>query len=67
MGFRASGGMQHRVWILSNVEKIRFYVQYLRALPTLGLLLPGRGVAQWETTAWHEAIHGEPLCAKSAL
>ena len=59
--------MQHRVWILSNVEKIRFYVQYLRALPTLGLLLPGRGVAQWETTAWQEAIHGEPLCAKSAL
>lgn len=51
----------------SNMEEIRFYLQYLRALPTLGLTLPGRGVAQWETTAWQEAIHGEPLCAKGAL
>ena len=51
----------------SNMEEIRFYLQYLRALPTLELRLPGRGVTQWETTAWQQAIHDEALCAKSAL
>jgi hypothetical protein len=51
----------------SNMEEIRFYLQYLRALPTLRLTIPGKGTAEWETSKWQATVHAEPLCAASGL
>jgi hypothetical protein len=51
----------------ANMEPISFYLQYLRALPTLRLTVPGKGSAEWETAPWQQAIHAEPLCAASGL
>ncbi len=50
-----------------NMEDFRFYLQYLRSLPTLRLTIPGRGASQWETTAWLQALHAEPICGASGL
>ncbi len=50
-----------------NLEQVMFYLQYLRALPTLRLTPPGRAAAEWETTAWQDAVKAEPLCAASGL
>lgn len=50
-----------------NMEEIMFYLQYLRALPELGLTLPGRGAARWETVGLQQAIHAEPICGASGL
>jgi hypothetical protein len=50
-----------------NMEPINFYLQYLRALPTLRLTVPGKGTAEWETAGWQQAVHAEPLCSASGL
>ena len=47
----------------ANMEPPAYFLQYLRALPTLRLTVPEAGAAEWETTAWQQAIHAEPLCA----
>jgi len=51
----------------ANMEEVMFYLQYLRALPTLRLTLPGKATAEWETTGWQAAVKAEPLCAASGL
>jgi hypothetical protein len=54
-----------------NLEEVAFYLQYLRALPTLRLTFPGKAgklaTAEWETTKWQAAVKAEPLCAASGL
>jgi len=49
-----------------NLEDITFYLQYLRALPTLRLTSPDKA-AQFNTTPLLEAIRREPLCDASGL
>lgn len=49
----------------SNLEEVTFYLQYMRSLPVLRLTVPGKGRAEWETSQWQAAIHGESLCAAS--
>ena len=57
----------------SNMEEVMFYLQYLKALPTLRLTLPsasGSGkpvVAEFETASWQAKVRAEPLCWASAL
>jgi hypothetical protein len=57
----------------SNMEEIMFYLQYLRALPTLRLTLPTVGglrrpaVVEFETAAWQAKVKAEPLCWASGL
>ena len=51
----------------SNLEPIAFYMQYLKALPTLRLTVPGRGVVEFETLAWQAVVRAEPLCRMSGL
>ncbi len=51
----------------SNLEQVMFYLQYLRALPTLRLTVPGKGVVEFETAKWQEAVRAEPLCRSSGL
>ena len=51
----------------SNLEPVAFYMQYLKALPTLRLTVPGRGVVEFETTAWQAVVRAEPLCRMSGL
>jgi hypothetical protein len=48
-----------------NMEDVTYYLQFLRALPTLRMTLPGHGAAEWETTKWQQALHEEPMCAAS--
>ena len=48
------------------MEEVTFYLQYLKALPTLRLTT-GTYAAQFETTPWVKAVHDEPLCAASGL
>ena len=51
----------------SNLEPIAFYMQYLKALPTLRVTVPGRGAVEFETMAWQAAVRAEPLCRVSGL
>ena len=51
----------------SNLEPIAYYMQYLKALPTLRLTVPGRGVVEFETLRWQAAVRAEPLCYLSSL
>ncbi len=51
----------------SNLEQVMFYLQYLRALPTLRLTFPGKGTVEFETSKWQEAVRAEPLCKASSL
>lgn len=54
-----------------NLEETAYYLQYLRALPTLRLTLAARdakpSTAEWETAKWQAAVKAEPLCAASGL
>ena len=50
-----------------NMEQIAFYLQVLRALPTLRLTLPDSSWIEFETTAWQQAVRAEPLCHASGL
>jgi hypothetical protein len=50
-----------------NLEQVMFYLQYLRALPTLRLTLPGKATAEWDTAKWQAAVKAEPLCGASGL
>lgn len=54
-----------------NMEEVMFYLQYLKALPTLRLTLPGRAgkpvVVEFETTQWQARVKAEPMCWASAL
>ena len=54
-----------------NMEEVMFYLQYLKALPTLRLTLPnGTGkpvVVEFETTRWQAKVKAEPMCWASAL
>lgn len=50
----------------SNMEEVTFYLQYLKALPTLRLTT-GTYAAQFDTAPWVAAVHAEPACAASAL
>jgi hypothetical protein len=49
-----------------NMEEITFYLQYLKALPTLRLT-NGSQAAQFDTAPWLAAVHAEPLCAASGV
>jgi hypothetical protein len=49
-----------------NLEDISYYLQYLRALPTLRVTAQGRS-ASFLTTPLLSALHSEPLCAASGL
>ncbi len=49
----------------SNMEEAMFYLQYLKALPTLRLTVPGHGSVEFETTRWQAAVKAEPLCYAS--
>lgn len=57
----------------SNMEDVVFYMQYLKALPTLRLTLPPRDgkkvpvIAEFETSQWQQVVRKEPLCHASAL
>ena len=56
----------------ANMEQITFYLQYLRALPTLRLTFPKADagpplVLEFETTRWLARIRAEPLCAASGI
>jgi hypothetical protein len=57
----------------ANMEEVMFYMQYLKALPTLRLTLPsasGSGspvVVEFETVAWQVKVKAEALCWASAL
>ena len=50
-----------------NMEPISFYLQDLKALPTLRLTAPARGTLEFETTKWLQAVKAEPLCAAAGL
>ena len=49
-----------------NLEEINFYLQYLRALPTLRLTLADKA-AQFNISPLFEAIRKEPLCRASGI
>ena len=49
-----------------NMEEVAFYLQYLKALPTLRLTR-GTAAAQFETTPLLAAMHNEPLCWASGV
>jgi hypothetical protein len=51
----------------ANMEQISFYMQYLKALPTLRLTVPGKGTAEWETSQWQRLFHVEPTCSNSGF
>jgi hypothetical protein len=51
----------------ANMEPITFYLQYLRALPTLRLTTPDNRTLEFETTNWQQALRAEPLCHASSL
>ncbi len=51
----------------TNMEPITFYLQYLKALPTLRLTTLNKPTLEFETTQWQAAIRTEPLCHASAL
>jgi hypothetical protein len=51
----------------SNMEPIAFYLQYLKALPTLRLTTPDHNIAEFETMAWQQALRSEPICHASGL
>jgi hypothetical protein len=50
-----------------NMEQIMFYLQVLRALPTLRLIDKSGAAVEFETTSLQQAIHAEPLCHASGL
>ena len=49
-----------------NMEEASYYLQYLRALPTLRLT-HGGDVAQFNTGVWLEAVRKDALCRASGL
>ena len=51
----------------ANMEPITFYLQYLKALPTLRLTTPDKRTLEFETTAWQQALKADPLCHASTL
>ena len=51
----------------ANMEPIAFYVQYLRALPTLRLSAAGHPTLEFETLKWQAAVKAESLCWASSL
>lgn len=56
----------------ANMEDVTLYLQYLRALPTLRLTLPGGSgqkpiVVEFETADWQKRVKAEPMCAASGL
>jgi hypothetical protein len=57
----------------ANMEEIAYYMQYLKALPTLRLTFPATGAGQppltleFETAKWQQKLKAEPLCGASAL
>jgi len=61
-----------RQWASSgNMEEVVFYLQYLKALPTLRLSLPDKAgkpvVVEFDTTSWQAKVKADPLCWASAL
>jgi len=54
-----------------NMEEVVFYLQYLKALPTLRLSLPDKAgkpvVVEFDTTSWQAKVKADPLCWASAL
>jgi hypothetical protein len=53
----------------ANMEEVRFYLQFLKALPTLRLTVPGPGtsVVEFETTKWQGMVKQDPLCSAAGL
>ncbi len=52
----------------ANMEQIMFYLQVLRALPTLRLIgKDGATGVEFDTTTLQQAIRAEPLCHASGL
>jgi len=54
-----------------NMEEVMFYMQYLKALPTLRLTFPDQAgkpvVVEFETTRWQAQVKAEPMCWAGAL
>jgi hypothetical protein len=56
-----------------NMEEIMFYLQYLKALPTLRLTMPANGVGtppvvvEFDTAKWQQRVKAEPMCWASSL
>ena len=56
-----------------NMEEIGFYMQYLKALPTLRLTFPsevkGKSpvMVEFETAKWQAEVRTQPLCGASGL
>ena len=50
-----------------NMEEIMFYLQYLKALPTLRLSASGHPTVEFATAAWQQAIRADPVCHASSL
>jgi hypothetical protein len=51
----------------ANMEEIMFYMQYLKALPTLRLTFPGAPTLEFDTAKWQQKVKAEPLCGASGL
>jgi hypothetical protein len=49
-----------------NLEEITFYLQYLKALPTLRLTLQDKA-AQFDVHPLFDAIRKEPLCRAAGI
>ena len=57
----------------ANMEDASYFMQYLKALPTLRLTFPSPGLSkppfilEFETARWQQRVKAEPLCAASGL
>jgi len=51
----------------ANMEQIMFYLQYLKALPTLRLSAKGLSTVEFMTTPTLDAIRREPMCKAAGL
>jgi hypothetical protein len=52
----------------ANMEDANYYMQYLKALPTLRLTFSSPSFTlEFETARWQQRVKAEPLCAASGL
>jgi len=51
----------------ANMEDAAYYLQYLKALPTLRLTFASGLTLEFDTARWQQRVKAEPLCAASGL